>query len=133
MKPKFKDINAWEQAQILMQPAFIRLVDNLGKQLEGSDWQGTYREVQLPYPGYQLLLTRGELAAVVDIWDLCFQICFLSYYASGEGGYNGSQEVAQEVEVDTSLLDETGEVDWQQLETKTQALVRQIFANLPES
>lgn len=133
MKPKFKDTNAWEQAQILMQPAFIRLVDNLGKQLEGSDWQGTYTEVQEPYPGYQLLLARGALSTVVDIWDLCFQICFSNYYPLREAGRNGSKEIAQEVVIDTSLLDETGEVDWQQLETKTQALVRQIFANLPES
>jgi hypothetical protein len=29
MNPKFKDITAWEQAQLLMQPAFIRVLDNL--------------------------------------------------------------------------------------------------------
>jgi hypothetical protein len=129
MKPRFKDTNAWEQAELLMQPAFIRLVDNLGKQLEGSDWQGTYREVQEPYFGYQLLLARGAHSAVVDIWDLCFQICFSNYYPSEELGKDGSQEV----EIDTSLLDEMGEVDWQRLETKTQALVWEIFDNLPES
>ena len=36
MNPKFKDIIAWEQAQLLMQPAFIRVLDNLRKQLELS-------------------------------------------------------------------------------------------------
>jgi hypothetical protein len=35
------------------------------------------------------------------------------------------------VEIDTSLIDELGEVDWQQIETKTQRLVGQFFANLP--
>ena len=44
MKPKFKDINAWEQAQLLMQPAFIRVVDNLGKQVALSVWEASYQE-----------------------------------------------------------------------------------------
>lgn len=114
-----------------MQPAYIRLIDNLGKQLQASDWQGTYREVQEPYPSYQLLLVRGEQehAAVVNIWDLCFQICFSNYHPLQGAASGESQEVA----IDTSLLDATGEVDWQRLERKTQALVAKIFANLPES
>jgi len=52
MNPKFKDITAWEQAQLLMQPAFIRVLDNLRKQLENSLWKGTYTEIQDPYRKY---------------------------------------------------------------------------------
>jgi hypothetical protein len=124
MKPKFKNALDWEQAQLLMQPAFIRVVDNLRKQLDESEWQGTYQEIQSPYPGYLLCLTRRDRSVNVDIWDLCFQICFLEY--------NPSQtQESQAVEIDTSLIEETGDVDWQRLETKAQQLVKQIFANLP--
>ena len=42
MKPKFKTIQAWEQAQVLMQPAFIRVIDNIRKELEVSAWQGSF-------------------------------------------------------------------------------------------
>ena len=59
MKPKFKNKQAWEQAQLLMQPAFIRVIDNLRKQLEQSSWKGTYQEIITPYPGYQLRLTSS--------------------------------------------------------------------------
>lgn len=148
MKPRFKNILAWEQAQILMQPAFIRVIDNLRKELEQSEWQGKYLEIQEPLPGYLLCLTRQEYSVNVDIWDICFQICFVDYKSNlGEEQTNESlknsqewanakahlslDEESKEVEIDTSLIDETGDVDWQLLETKTQQIVRNIFANLP--
>lgn len=40
--PKFQDFAAWQQAEALMQPAFIRLIDNIRKQLEDSSWKGSY-------------------------------------------------------------------------------------------
>ncbi|WP_448572108.1 hypothetical protein [Trichothermofontia sp.] len=41
MALKFASVTAWEQANLLLQPALIRLVDNLRKHLEQStDWQG---------------------------------------------------------------------------------------------
>ncbi|MBR8827364.1 MAG: hypothetical protein DSM107014_05570 [Gomphosphaeria aponina SAG 52.96 = DSM 107014] len=120
MKPKFKNTLAWEQAQLLMQPAYIRLMDNLRKELEQSVWEGSYQEVETPLPGHQMLLTYQERSVTVDIWTLCFQVCFLDYHPNQ----------TTNVEIDTSLIDETGDVDWQRLETKTQNVVRQVFANL---
>ena len=130
MKPKFKNKQAWEQAQLLMQPAFIRVIDNLRKQLEQSSWKGTYQEITTPYPGYQLRLTRQKNLVEIDIWELCFQICFLNY--SPEQTHVVNPEATQEVEIDTSLIDETADVDWQRLETKTQHLVNQLFDSLTE-
>jgi hypothetical protein len=127
MKPKFKDAIAWEQAQLLMQPAFIRTIDNIRKQLEESSWQGTYQEIQSPYPGYVLCLTQGDRSVNVDLWNLCFEVCFLDYPSNP----TATTQEEQEVEIDTSLIDETGEVDWHRLETKTQHLVNRIFASLP--
>lgn len=131
MQPKFKNAIAWEQAQVLMQPAFIRVLDNIRKQLDESTWQGTYEEVQTPYPGYRLCLSHQEQSVKIDIWTLCFQVCFLDYIASPLDENNEASTMSQEVEIDTTLIDEGGEVDWQSLETKTQKLVKDIFTNLP--
>jgi len=51
---------------------------------------------------------------------LCYQICFLNY--SPEQGT---------VDIDPNLIDEYGDVEWQNLENKTQQLVKQLFASLP--
>lgn len=133
MKPKFKTALAWEQAQLLMQPAFIRVIDNIRKQLDESSWQGTYQEIQTPYPGYLLCLTQGDRSVKVDLWSLCFQVCFLDYNPAQIQIVDETEETTQEIEVDTSLIDETGDVDWHRLETKTQQLVKEVFANLPSN
>lgn len=134
MKPKFKTTLAWEQAQILMQPAYIRVVDNLRKQLETSGWKGQYQEVNYPLPGYKLVLTQRQQQAEINIWELCFQVCFSEYnpeqLARQTHQLPEASNASYEVEIDTSLLDEKGEVAWERLEEKTQGLVRKIFANL---
>lgn len=128
MIPKFQSILAWEQAQLLMQPAFIRVVDNIRKQLEASSWKGTYEEVQEPFPGYHLCLTYQEQMVKVDLWDLCFQICFQNIAPTHVLEKTAKEQV---VEIDQSLFEQTGELDWQRLEDKTQRIVAQVFAELP--
>ncbi|MBD2388288.1 hypothetical protein [Cylindrospermum sp. FACHB-282] len=161
MPPKITNSDAWQQAELLMQPAFIRVIDNIRKQLDASSWKGTYQDVliwpanttdeikalvnqllqdietatpeqaeeiratlaglPMPHPGYHLSLQRQQQYVSIDLWDLCYQVCFLNY----------SPESA-EVSIDTSLIDEFGDVDWQCLEDKTKVLVEQVFAGLPE-
>lgn len=166
MQPKFKDMIAWQQAEVLMQPAFIRLIDNIRKQLDESTWKGTYHETKIwadevpdevratvnelqeqlktappkqapaieqaldqlpsPYPSYQLQLQHQEQQINLDLWQLCYQICFHNYDSSGK------ETDSQIVEIDTSLIDdEIGEVDWNRLEDKTRQVVERVFANLP--
>ncbi|MDJ0633403.1 MAG: hypothetical protein QNJ34_09465 [Xenococcaceae cyanobacterium MO_188.B29] len=132
MKPKFKTRLAWEQAQALMQPALIRIIDNLRKQLEESEWEGTYKEVTDPFPGYHLCLTRQKRSLEIDIWQLCYQVCFNNYVPLPENMFSQDDQSTQEVDVDTRLLDEMGEVDWQLIEAKAQQSVRELFANLPQ-
>ncbi|AFW93651.1 hypothetical protein VB638_15260 [Dolichospermum sp. UHCC 0684] len=160
MPPKITNSTSWQQAEILMQPAFIRVIDNLRKQLDISDWKGTYQDVltwpanttdetkalvtqlvqemetatpiqveeirktlaslPMPHPGYNLLLQRHGEQVNIDLWDLCYQVCFLNYSPENTA-----------VDIDTSLIDEYGDVDWQYLENKTQILVEQVFASLP--
>lgn len=132
MKPQFKTRLAWEQAQVLMQPALIRVLDNIRKQLETSSWKGTYQEITEPIPGYLLCLSKDSRTIEVDIWQLCYQVCFQSYTPYPQHIFSGLEERSVEVEIDTRLLDDTGALDWHLIEAKSQQAVRQVFANLSE-
>jgi hypothetical protein len=70
-------------------------------------------------------LEKKDTSVCVNLWDLCFQVCFRDYTPTHTEGES------QEVEIDTNLIDETGEVDWQRLDSKAQQLVEQVFAELP--
>ncbi len=123
MSPKFIDAQTWEQAELLMQPVMIRLVDNLRKQLEQSSWHSRYEQVDLPIPGYHLHLTYQEQQRVLSIWELCYLICFKYYQMD-------SPE-PQPVEIDPGLLDGAGEIDWHYLDQKAQDIVAQVLTVAP--
>ncbi|MDJ0662479.1 MAG: hypothetical protein QNJ42_23790 [Crocosphaera sp.] len=128
MKPTFKNATDWEKAEMLMQPAFIRVMDNLRKQLEKSNLVATYEEVQEPFPGYQLILTHEEDSVTISIWDICFKVCFVDYQLS-------SENLAQDsiiVEIDDNLFNEEPAINWQYLETKTQEIIQTIIDNFPK-
>lgn len=117
MQPKFKDNLAYEQAQLLMQPAFIRVIDNIRKETEISNLESSFEEVTEPFPGYLLCLKKGDNIIKINLWDICFQICFLNY--------NPLQD--EWVKIDLYLFDENGQLDWHNLEAKTQKIVKNIF------
>lgn len=131
MKPTFKTTVAWEQAQMLMQPSLLRVIDNIRKELESSQWKGTYREVTAPIPGYHLCLSSGDRRIEIDIWELCYQVCFQKYEPI-QHIFSHEDETAYPVDIDTRLIDDLGEIDWQLLESKAQQSVRKVFSNLPE-
>lgn len=126
MRPKFKDTIAWQQAELLMQPSLLRVVDNLRQVLETSPWEGTYEDVQDPYPGHVLCLKYQGEEVRVNLWELCFRICFVEY-AITHSPYD-----TQQVEIDTSLIDDTGNVNWTQLEEKTKQVIAEVFESLPK-
>lgn len=117
MQPKFKNIQEYEKAQLLMQPIFIRVLDNIRKQSEISQWQSSYQEINEPFPSYLLSVKKGDKLTEYNIWELCFKICFKFYQINQN----------QLVEIDGNLIDETGEIDWEAIENKTQKLITDIF------
>lgn len=157
---KFSSPQARQQADQLLQPVLIRVIDNIRKCLETSSWTGDYKSTHLwpqgtteaeiqqvqalntqleranpekaaqleaqlaklpqPFPMYELNLTQADQTRTVDVWDLCYRVCFKRFPV-------GDQAVV----VDMSLWDrEIGDVDWVALDEKTQTLVEQIFADL---
>ncbi|WP_071515833.1 hypothetical protein [Geitlerinema sp. PCC 9228] len=124
MTPKITDSVAWQQTEQLMQPTLLRVIDNIRKHAETYNWQIKYEAVETPIPGYQLCLQNGQQQCQINLWELCYQICFCNYHLSPLEP--SSQEV--EVDVDTSLLDDCGEVDWLRLDEKTQRAIADVFA-----
>lgn len=130
MKPKFANELAWQQAEMLMQPAYIRLVDQIRRYTETSKVDVSYEEVTEPYPSNILILKcsdraklteKGDRELRADIWELCFQVCFTNY----EEMQQGREEFAR---IDQELFDpESQAVDWQKLDEKAQGAIGQIF------
>jgi hypothetical protein len=126
MEPKFATELAWQQAELLMQPIYIRVVDNIRKISEGSQWEVSYEEVKTPHPTSYLCLQSEDKQLKYEIWDLCYQVCFLNYYGSHP------EVESQIVEIDTTPIDpETGALDWHYLDDKAKQVIDRVFDNLP--
>ncbi len=102
-------------------------VRDLAAQLQdASPEQATALRQQLsqlptPTPAYELKLTEGSAltennrTAALDVWELCFAVCFSGY------------QPQQPVSVDAALLDTDGEINWIALDEKAKALVAQAI------
>ncbi len=163
MKPTFIDPEAWEKTNTLMQPAFIRLLDNIRKLTdELSTWKTSYRETLVwevgiseeerarigllqqelktttdndrayeieqileslpkPYPAYEWKLEGDEELVTIDVWELCYKICFTLDY---------DPSIDRPAQVDPTLFD-GDEVDWSRLDEKAKRLVSDILSRLP--
>ena len=133
MVPKFKDELAYQQAEFLMQPIYIRIIDRIRQQSETAQVEVSYEEVQIPQPTNYLCLQAGDSSQQTlrerqlkfDLWDLCYQVCFLDYHGSH------SELEAQAVDIDTSLIDtEAGTPDWHRIDDKAKTVIARIFDNL---
>ena len=126
MQPKFADELAWQQAEFLMQPIYIRIIDRIRQQSETSTWQVSYEEIRDPHPINYLCLKSANRQLKFDIWVLCYQVCFLNY----DGSH--SELESQIVAVDTSLIDMDAQIpDWHRLDNKAKDVIARVFDNLP--
>ncbi len=71
-----------------------------------------------PAPAYELRLSRDNRTVTLDVWELCFQVCFQTY------------SPPQAVTVDETLWDETGDVDWLALDEKAKGIVTKAIDQL---
>jgi hypothetical protein len=158
MPPKFTTTQTWNQADRLMQPSLIRLLDNLRKESESQNWEAIYdNELRWPegttadqkaeYDRLQTLLHDADNDSVPGIeselatlpqpqphYGLCLnQADRSATFDIWEICYQICFEDYREdvpVTIDATLFDDD-EVDWDRLELKTKAIVLDLFANLP--
>ncbi|MEM9264145.1 MAG: hypothetical protein AAGA46_01325 [Cyanobacteria bacterium P01_F01_bin.13] len=154
--PKFATVQDQRYAQVLMQPALIRIIDNIRKQLDISDWKGSYRD-DMSWPASTTAEQKQQYLALQDMLETATpeehdQIqATLAQLPSPQHAYTlclQKQEQQQEIDVwqlcyrlcnqntaidapitvDTTLLDlETGEVNWIALDQKAKYLVEEAF------
>jgi hypothetical protein len=132
----YEDVQVWESGvaeaiktqvmdlRSLLESATAATVDQIRQELA---------QLPAPYPGYQLRLSQGEQVVTVELWDLCYQICFRNYDSvTGTSWTRGfGQGKSQGVEIDPDLFKDNGDVDWVVLDGKAQQVVERVFANLP--
>jgi hypothetical protein len=122
MRPQFATELAWQQAEALMQPIYIRIIDRIRQESEGSTLQVSYTEEKIPHLKHYLCLGNGQRQLRFDIWDLCYQVCFTNYIG------NLGDDETQVVEVDTTLFDfDGGDIDWVKLDNKAKAVIQRTF------
>lgn len=80
------------------------------------DLEQALRQLPTPTPIYHLRLTQGDRVATLDVWELCFRLCFVNYVPD------------QPVTVDTGLVEADGEIDWITLDEKAKTLITQALA-----
>lgn len=73
-----------------------------------------------PFPAYRLELSLPSGPLVVDVWDLCCQVCFQQY------------DPAVPVTVDLTLVDDDGDIDWVALDAKAKGLVEGLGVTGPD-
>lgn len=148
------------QADALMQPALIRIVENLRKQLEQSEWQGQYQETQLWPPTateadiHQVKTLQDQLTAATAAEAEQIQ-AQLAQLPTPFPGYELHLEKGEQVRIvdvwelcccvcfqtfpcgeepvviDPSLWDpELQDVDWLHLDNKAKGLVTDVFQAL---
>lgn len=150
------------QADFLMQPVLIRVIDNLRKQMEASAWTGTYTD----YPLWPQGTTEAQKRRVQAISrhlaeteeppsaDLQQELEQLPKpfpgYQLQLSKHNSQATIdvwdlccqvcfdnyqpSVPVVVDSNLLDEAGEVNWIALDEKAQQLIAELFLRLePQS
>ena len=157
--PQFATAQDQRYAQALMQPALIRIIDNIRKQLDISEWTGSYRD-DLSWPADATSEQQQQYLALQDMLETATpkeydQIqAVLAQLPAPEHAYIlclKKQEQQQEIDVwqlcyrlcnsvdtsdgpitiDMNLLNlEIGDVDWIALDQKAKHLVEDAFQSL---
>lgn len=144
-------------AQVLMQPALIRIIDNIRKQLDKSDWSGTYRD-DMTWPPEATAEQKQQYMALQDMLETASPEdhdriqATLAQLPSPDHVYTlclTKKDQQQEIDlwqlcyqlcaadghelitIDTSLLDlDQGDVNWIALDQKAKCLVEDAFQAL---
>lgn len=161
MTSTFSTALARSQVEQLMQPALIRVIDNLRKQLDESDWKGDYEEnliwpegttdeqkriyaeLQQQLHGVpteehdRVSALMSQLPQPAPLYTLKLtkaeaeQTLDVWALCYQVCTTNYSPDIDQSLAADTDLLASSGDVDWRKLDDKTKALIEGIFAALP--
>ena len=157
--PQFATAQDQRYAQTLMQPALIRIIDNIRKQLDVSDWEGSYRDDML-WPAETTAEQKQQYLALQEMLETATSDEYdqiqstLAQLPTPQHLYtlclkqpNRQQEIDVwqlcyrlcdvdnsndgPISIDTSLFNlEIGDIDWISLDQKAKRLVEETFQAL---
>lgn len=156
--PTFATPDDRAKVEQLMQPALIRVIDNIRKQLDQSDWQGRYEEA-LVWPegtseeqkqayaelqkGLHGVPTEEHDRVAAEMSKLPQPSPLYTLRLTREGQAEQTIDIwatcyrvcaadaDERISADVTLFDEYGEVNWLALDEKTKGLIELTFQALP--
>ena len=157
--PQFATVQDQRYAQTLMQPALIRIIDNIRKQLDASDWEGSYRD-DIRWPAETTAEQKQQYLALQEMLETATSDEYdqiqttLAQLPTPQHLYtlclkrpNRQQEIDVwqlcyrlcdvdsssdgPISIDTNLFNlDIGDVDWIALDQKAKRLVEETFQAL---
>ena len=115
------------KARIKLLEQQLKEAEKVGDMPRVDEIQGALDALPQPQPLYTFHLQKGDRRAMIDLWQVCYRICFKDYAA--RAALSTGDRVA--VDVDTTLLGDDGDVDWQRLDQKAKEEVDAFFERLP--
>ncbi|MEM6501819.1 MAG: hypothetical protein AAF685_08280 [Cyanobacteria bacterium P01_C01_bin.89] len=132
---KYEEEWAWPEGTTEETKTRIKLLEQQLKDAEKVGDMETVDEVQgalnaqpQPQPLYTFHLKKGDRTAMIDLWQICYRICFQDYAA--RAALSTGDRVS--VDVDESLFETGGDIDWQRLDEKAKTEITTFFKQLSE-
>jgi hypothetical protein len=98
---------------------------------EKADLEYQLEVLPQPIPIYLLHLEKGEERRLLNVWELCCQICLADYVPQMDSKDFVNVGLDDAV-ADQSLFDALGEVDWARLDQKTGGVIQASFESLDQ-
>lgn len=96
---------------------------------ESVDLEQDLAKLAEPQMLYLLQLNHGNVQQQINLWELCYQVCFADYTPTLERSQIADFPL-DEIQVDATLWDADAEIDWERLDHKVGSIVDQLFAHL---
>ena len=153
-----------------MQPALIRLIDQLRQQFTEASIEWTYETTELwpkdvpqstrqqyqemtaaleiandedadkiyevletlpqPVPLYRLEIEQQQEKILMNMWELCYQICLQKYKPKLQRMQVEAPNLSG-YKLDQSLWESSNDIDWEGLDRKAQKVVARMIQSLP--
>lgn len=114
------------RARIKLLEQQLKDAEKVGDMPRVDDIQGALDALPQPQPLYTFHLNKGDRAAMIDLWQICYRICFKDFAA--RAALSTGDRVS--VDVDESLFESEGEINWQRLDEKAKTEIAAFFARL---
>jgi hypothetical protein len=131
-KGQYETTYAWPEGTTPEAKAeVLRLYDKIevAPKSEKADLEDQLEALPQPIAIYLLHLEKGEERRLLNVWELCCQICLADYVPQMESK-DFVNVGLDDAGADQTLFDALSEVDWAKLDQKTARVIQGVFEAL---